>query len=81
YLWLTDYRYVSPLAPNLMRTSRRTQFDTLSAVWEDINPDVFLVDEAGSTYPLLSPLIRDGYFQKNGYVEAARFGSTTIYAR
>lgn len=81
YLWLTDYRYVSPLAPNLMRTSRRAQFDTLSAVWEDIDPDVFMVDDEGSTYPLLSPLVNNDYFQRNGYIEAARFGSTTIYIR
>jgi len=81
YLWLTNYRYVSPLAPNLMRPSRRSQFDTLPAVWEDINPDVFMVDEAGSTYPLLSPLVDDAYFERNGYVEAVRFESTRIYTR
>jgi hypothetical protein len=81
YLWLTDYRYVSPLAPNLMKPSLRAQFDTLPAVWEDINPDVFMVDDAGSTYPLLSPLVDVDYFEWNGYVEAARFDATRIYIR
>lgn len=64
-----------------MKPSLRAQFDTLPAVWEDINPDVFMVDDAGSTYPLLSPLVDVDYFEWNGYVEAARFDATRIYIR
>jgi hypothetical protein len=81
FLWLTDYDYVSPLAPNLMPDHLRAEYDSLAAVWDAIDVTVFILDPGLSTYPLLKPLVETDYFTQRGYREAVRFGSTVIYWR
>lgn len=79
FIWLTDYRFISPLAPNLLPSELQEQLGNPEAMWDMVQPDVFIVDTASSSYPLLRPLVEAGYFERESYRKAATFGTTTIY--
>lgn len=81
FLWLTDYRFVSPQAPGFLPPEVRALYPTTLDFWDAMAVDVFLVDPARSTYPLLEPLVEAGYFAARGYEIAAQAGTVTIYQR
>jgi len=81
FLWLTNYTYVSPLAPNLMPDDQRAQYESFEDVWDGIHADVFIVDTSSSTYPLLRPLVESGFLEQAPFHQAAAWGTKTIYER
>lgn len=85
YLWLHDYRYVSPISPNFMPADLRARLDTKEAQWADISPDVFILDPNLNTCCIVGPLAESGWMEDNGYALAAELPGErypiTIYAR
>jgi hypothetical protein len=83
YLWLTDYRYVSPLTPNFMPDIQRTALPTGESVWDTIDPEIYLFDPNLNTCCILNWMIEGGYFESRGYEIAAQFDGSrypiTIY--
>jgi hypothetical protein len=85
YFWLTDYRYVSPLTPNFMPEPEMTRLPTREAVWDEVDPELYLLDPNLSTCCIFQWMIDDGYFAARGYEIAAQFEGErypiTIYRR
>ncbi len=81
YLWLTDYRFVSPLAANVLVQQHPTTYPTEEAAWDAINADVLIVDADGTAYPIFARLEESGYLQSRRYVVAAQWETVTIYTR
>ncbi len=78
YLWLTDYRYVSPLTPNFMPDLEKTRLPFREQVWDEIAPDIYLIDPNLSTCCVLQWMIDTGYFEARGYAVAAQFDGQTL---
>jgi hypothetical protein len=85
YLWLHDYRVISPISPNFLPPQRRAALNTLEAQWADINPDVFLLDPNLNTCCIVGPLVEADWMEDNGYVRVAELPGArfpiVIYAR
>ncbi len=85
YLWLHDYRYISPISPNFLPPERLAVLNTLEKQWADINPDVFILDPNLNTCCIVGPLAASGWMEDNGYVRAAELPGArfpiVIYAR
>lgn len=81
YLWLTEYHYVSPLAPSFIPEWLRSEYPTVVDFWRSQDVDVFVVDPELSTYPLFEPLIEADYFVNAGYKLDSTLGITQIYSR
>ena len=85
YLWLTDYRYVSPLTPNFMPDLEKTRLPSREQVWDEIAPQIYLLDPNLSTCCVLQWMIDTGYFEARGYTIAAQFDGQphpiTIYRK
>jgi hypothetical protein len=85
YLWLHDFRYISPISPNFLPPERRAALNTLEAQWADINPDVFILDPNLNTCCIVGPLVEEGWMEENGYVRVAQLPGARfpilIYAR
>ncbi|MBL8146449.1 MAG: glycosyltransferase family 39 protein [Anaerolineae bacterium] len=81
YLWLHDYRYISPISPNFLPPERRAELNTLEAQWADINPDVFLLDPNLNTCCIVGPLAENGWMDDNGYRLAAEIPGQRLPVR
>jgi hypothetical protein len=77
YFWLTDYRYVSPLTPNFMPDLAKTRLPTREQVWDEIAPEIYIIDPNLSTCCVLQWMIDTGYFEARGYAIAAQFDGQT----
>lgn len=71
YLWLHDYRYISPISPNFLPPGRRDELSTRELQWADINPDVFILDPNLNTCCIVGPLAESGWMADHGYELAA----------
>jgi len=71
YLWLHDYRYISPISPNFLPPERREELATKELQWADINPDVFILDPNLNTCCIVGPLAESGWMAGHGYQLAA----------
>jgi hypothetical protein len=65
FLWLTDYRFFSPLAPTTLPPDQRvssmgTAEDILRA-WSSFAPDIVIVDPQLAGSPILATLVDQGY--------------------
>ncbi|MBI1258143.1 MAG: hypothetical protein GC204_11785 [Chloroflexi bacterium] len=69
YLWLTDYNFVSPLSPFYAPLSKRLA--TKAAMWDQISPDVVVIDRNLSTCCVQEPIYDLDYLQSRGYQQAA----------
>jgi 4-amino-4-deoxy-L-arabinose transferase-like glycosyltransferase len=77
YFWLTDYRYVSPLTPNFMPDLEKTRLPSVQQVWDEIAPEIYIIDPNLSTCCVLQWMIDTDYFEARGYTIAARFDGQT----
>jgi hypothetical protein len=86
FLWLTDYHYGSIGIPELLVPSERSQHATAGEVWDNLQPDVFIVDPTMSSYVTDGQrLLNEHYFESRGFQVAAQFPADhqmiTIYER
>jgi hypothetical protein len=81
FLWLIDYRFLSPQAPLFLPEAGLARETSAEAAWDTVGVDVFIVDPQLSTYSLLEPLITSGYLERAGYAPAAQMGTTIVYVR
>ena len=77
YFWLTDYRYVSPLTTNFMPDVEKTRLPSREQVWDEIAPEIYIIDPNLSTCCVLQWMIDTGYFEARGYEIAAQFDGQT----
>jgi hypothetical protein len=77
YFWLTDYRYVSPLTPNFMPDVEKTRLPSREQVWDEIAPEIYIIDPNLSTCCVLQWMIDTGYLEARGYQIAAQFEGQT----
>lgn len=69
YLFLLDYPFISPLSPDYAPFSQR--LDTKAAMWDQIAPDVVVIDRNLSTCCVQQPIYDAGYLQARGYRQVA----------
>ena len=70
YLWLTDYNFVSPLSVEYAPLSDRLDSD--AATWDQISPDVVVIDRNLSTCCVQEPIYDAGYLKSRGYQEVTQ---------
>lgn len=65
YLWLTDYEFISPLTPDYTPLTQR--LDSVEALWDQIAPDVVILDRNLSTCCVQQPIFNAEYLASRGY--------------
>ena len=68
YLFLTDYKFISPLTRTYAPPSKRG--DTAEAMWDQIAPDVVVIDRNSITC-CIPPILSEDYLKSRGYHEVA----------
>jgi hypothetical protein len=69
YLFLLDYQFISPLSPDYAPLSKR--LESKAAMWDQIAPDVVVIDRNLSTCCVQQPIYDAAYLQSRGYREVA----------
>jgi hypothetical protein len=69
YLFLTDYDFISPLSPDYAPLA--IQQESKEAIWDQIAPDVVVIDRNLSTCCVQQPIYDADYLRTRGYVEVA----------
>ncbi len=65
YLWLTDYPFISPLSAQYVPAAQR--LDSREAQWDQIAPDVVVLDRNLATCCVQQPIYDAAYLASRGY--------------